>query len=74
MSIDVEIDLSPGLFSLSIIGLADKAIDESRHHIVAAIKNSGAHNVILSGSPGSGPNVQRQSLHIWCYNAGNIIK
>ncbi|TSC72785.1 MAG: hypothetical protein G01um101470_271, partial [Parcubacteria group bacterium Gr01-1014_70] len=28
--IDVEIDLSPGLFSFSIVGLADKAVDESR--------------------------------------------
>lgn len=40
--IDVEVDLSPGLFSLSIVGLADKAVDESRHRIAAAIKNSGA--------------------------------
>jgi magnesium chelatase family protein len=40
--IDVEIDLSPGLFSFSIVGLADKAVDESRHRIAAAIKNSGA--------------------------------
>ncbi|TSC78500.1 MAG: magnesium chelatase family protein [Parcubacteria group bacterium Gr01-1014_29] len=40
--IDVEIDLAPGLFSFSIVGLADKAVDESRHRIAAAIKNSGA--------------------------------
>lgn len=56
--IDVEIDLSPGLFSLSIVGLADKAIDESRHRIAAAIKNSGArqpqkknHRVTVSLAP-----------------------
>lgn len=42
--IDVEIDLSPGLFSFSIVGLADKAVDESRHRIAAAIKNSGARS------------------------------
>ena len=56
--IDVEIDLSPGLFSLSIVGLADKAVDESRHRIAAAIKNSGArspqkknHRVTVSLAP-----------------------
>jgi len=56
--IDVEIDLSPGLFSLSIVGLADKAVDESRHRIAAAIKNSGArqpqkknHHVTVSLAP-----------------------
>jgi magnesium chelatase family protein len=42
--IDVEIDLSPGLFSFSIVGLADKAVDESKHRIAAAIKNSGARS------------------------------
>ncbi|PJE64191.1 MAG: magnesium chelatase [Candidatus Ryanbacteria bacterium CG10_big_fil_rev_8_21_14_0_10_43_42] len=40
--IDVEIDLSPGLHTFSIVGLADKAVDESRHRIAAAIKNFGA--------------------------------
>lgn len=40
--IDVEIDLSPGLHTFSIVGLADKAVDESRHRIGAAIKNFGA--------------------------------
>ena len=56
--IDVEIDLSPGLFSFSIVGLADKAVDESRHRIAAAIKNSGArqpqkknHRVTVSLAP-----------------------
>lgn len=40
--IDVEIDLSPGLHSFSIVGLADKAVEESRDRIAAAIKNTGA--------------------------------
>ncbi len=40
--IDVEIDLSPGLFSFSIVGLADKAVAESKERISAAIKNLGA--------------------------------
>lgn len=40
--IDVEIDLSPGLFSFAIVGLADKAVAESKERISAAIKNLGA--------------------------------
>lgn len=39
--IDVEIDISNGLHSFSIIGLPDKAIDEAKDRISAAIKNSG---------------------------------
>ncbi|MBI2023238.1 YifB family Mg chelatase-like AAA ATPase [Candidatus Giovannonibacteria bacterium] len=40
--IDVEIDLSPGLFSFSIVGLADKSVSESKERISAAIKSFGA--------------------------------
>ncbi|MFZ3020182.1 MAG: YifB family Mg chelatase-like AAA ATPase [Minisyncoccia bacterium] len=39
--IDVEIDLSRGLHSFSIVGLPDKATEEARDRIAAAIKNSG---------------------------------
>jgi len=39
--IDVEVDISKGLRSFSIVGLADKAIDEAKDRINAAIKNSG---------------------------------
>lgn len=39
--IDIEIDLSKGLHSFSIVGLPDKAVEESRDRISAAIKNSG---------------------------------
>ena len=42
--IDVEIDLSPGLFSFAIVGLADKAVAESKERVSAAIKNLGARN------------------------------
>jgi len=42
--IDVEIDLSQGLFSFAIVGLADKAVAESKERISAAIKNLGARN------------------------------
>ncbi len=39
--ITVEIDLSNGLHSFSIVGLGDKAVEESKDRISAAIKNSG---------------------------------
>lgn len=40
--IGVEVDLSPGLHIFSIVGLADKEVQESRERIAAAIKNIGA--------------------------------
>lgn len=40
--ISVEVDISPGLHIFSIVGLADKEIQESRERISAAIKNLGA--------------------------------
>lgn len=39
--IDIEVDLSNGLHSFSIVGLADKAVDESKDRVSSAIKNSG---------------------------------
>src|SRR3989344_1683171 len=42
--IDVEIDLSQGLFSFSIVGLADKAVSEAKERISAAIKSIGARS------------------------------
>lgn len=39
--IDVEVDLSKGLHSFSIVGLADKSVDESKDRVSSAIKNSG---------------------------------
>ncbi len=39
--ITVEIDISRGLHSFSIVGLPDKAIEESKDRISSAIKNSG---------------------------------
>ncbi len=39
--INIEVDLSNGLHAFSIVGLGDKAIDESKDRISAAIKNSG---------------------------------
>ncbi len=39
--IDVEVDITRGLHAFTIVGLAAKAVDESRDRIGAAIKNSG---------------------------------
>ena len=39
--IEVEIDLVQGLHHFSIVGLADKAVDEAKERVSAAIKNSG---------------------------------
>ncbi len=39
--IDVEIDLTKGLHRFSIVGLADKAVDEAKDRVSAAIKNNG---------------------------------
>lgn len=42
--ITVEVDISQGLYSFSIVGLPDKAIDESKDRIIAALKNTGLKN------------------------------
>ncbi len=39
--IDIEVDLSNGLHAFSIVGLGDKAVDESKDRVSAAIKNTG---------------------------------
>lgn len=39
--VDIEVDTSKGLHSFSIVGLADKAIEEAKDRINAAVKNSG---------------------------------
>ncbi|MFC1595183.1 YifB family Mg chelatase-like AAA ATPase [Patescibacteria group bacterium] len=39
--IDVEVDLAPGLHRFSLVGLPDKAVEESKERISSAIKNSG---------------------------------
>jgi len=39
--VDVEADIIQGLHSFSVVGLPDKAVEESRDRISAAIKNSG---------------------------------
>ncbi len=40
--VEVEVDLTYGLHSFNIVGLPDKAIEESKERINAAVKNMGA--------------------------------
>jgi len=39
--VSIEVDISNGLHSFSIIGLGDRAVDEAKDRISAAIKNTG---------------------------------
>lgn len=65
--VTVEVDVSSGLYSFSIVGLPDKAIDESKDRVIAALKNSGAknpktenHKVVVSLSPAG---VKKEGSH-----------
>lgn len=56
--VDVEADLGRGLHSFSIVGLGDKAVEEAKDRISAAIKNSGLespksknHKIVISLAP-----------------------
>lgn len=56
--VTIETDLSRGLHAFSIVGLADKAVEESRDRIAAAIRHSGFQSpkasnkrIVLSLSP-----------------------
>ncbi|MDP2651330.1 MAG: YifB family Mg chelatase-like AAA ATPase [bacterium] len=56
--ISVETDVSRGLYAFSIVGLPDKAVEEARDRVSAAIKNSGLtspktknHKVVISLAP-----------------------
>lgn len=40
--VDVEVDISDGLPSFTIVGLPDKAVEESKERVRSALKNSGA--------------------------------
>ncbi|MEZ0208593.1 MAG: magnesium chelatase domain-containing protein, partial [Candidatus Paceibacterota bacterium] len=65
--ITIEVDVSHGLYSFSIVGLPDKAIDESKDRIVAALKNTNLrnpktenHKVTVSLSPA---NIKKEGSH-----------
>ena len=58
-TVRVEVDISPGIHTFSIIGLPDKAVDEARERVSAAIKHSGLispkqqnHKIVISLAPG----------------------
>lgn len=63
----VEVDVSHGLYSFSIVGLPDKAVDESKDRVIAALKNSKLknpktenHKVVVSLSPA---HVKKEGTH-----------
>lgn len=56
--VTIEVDLSRGLFAFTMVGLPDKAVEEARDRISAAIKNSGFaspksknHKIVISLAP-----------------------
>ena len=65
--ITVEVDVSNGLYAFSIVGLPDKAIDESKDRVIAALKNTKLrnpktenHKVTVSLSPA---NIKKEGSH-----------
>jgi magnesium chelatase family protein len=56
--VDVEVDISGGLFYFTIVGLGDKAIEEAKDRVNSALKNSGheypksaSQKVVISLAP-----------------------
>ncbi|MBP6888213.1 MAG: YifB family Mg chelatase-like AAA ATPase [Candidatus Pacebacteria bacterium] len=65
--VGVEVDVSNGLYSFSIVGLPDKAVDESKDRVIAALKNSKLrnpktenHRVVVSLSPA---HIKKEGTH-----------
>lgn len=65
--VTIEVDVSSGLYHMSIVGLPDKAIEESKDRIIAALKNTGLqnpktenHKVTVSLSPA---NTKKEGSH-----------
>ena len=66
--ISVETDISRGtLYAFSIVGLPDKAVEEARDRVSAAIKNSGFkspkshnHKIVISLAPGD---IKKEGTH-----------
>ena len=42
--VSVEVDITNGLHHFSIVGMANKSVDEARDRVASAIKNSGFHS------------------------------
>lgn len=61
--IEVEVDLSMGLAGVTIVGLADKAITESKERVRAAIKNSGVDMPVRTITVNLAPaNIKKQDV------------
>jgi magnesium chelatase family protein len=65
--VSVEVHVSSGLYSFSIVGLPDKSIDESKDRVVTALKNSGLatpksehHKIIVSLAPAD---IKKEGAH-----------
>jgi len=59
-TVEVETDLSRGLYAFAVVGLPDKAVEEARDRVGAAIKNSGLtspkqknQKIVISLAPAS---------------------
>src|SRR5512136_1656063 len=54
--VEVEVDISPGLPSFTIVGLPDAAVQEARERVRAAIRNSGCEmpprRIVVNLAPG----------------------
>lgn len=59
--VTVEVDLASGLPSFTIVGLPDKAVDEARERVRAAIKNSNfefpSHRITVNLAPADLPKI-----------------
>lgn len=82
--INIEVDLSNGLHSFTIVGLGDKAVDEAKDRISAAIKNNGYispkqknQKVVISLAPADlrkeGPIFDLGMALAYLLASGNII-
>lgn len=82
--VDIESDLSRGLYSFSIVGLPDKAVEEAKDRVGAAIKNSGFespksknHKVVISLAPADlrkeGPAFDLPIALSYLLSAGDIV-
>lgn len=66
-AIDIETDISQGLFSFEIVGLAGKRVEEARQRIYTALRHSGYpspktknHKIVVSLSPA---HIHKDSTH-----------
>ncbi len=82
--IDIEADISRGLYAFSVVGLPDKAVEEARDRVGAAIKNSGFdspkarnHKIVISLAPADikkeGPAFDLPIALSYLLSAGDIV-